>query len=130
MDMGIAKLLSRRFLASVVVIPTVAGGLVLVTPGVAEAVTCGQSWTDKDPGGGEGITIASEGQYTVPLHTGIYGDCPVYATVSTGVHLKYDCYRVNSYGNTWTHLHMDGYPQVRGWAWDHYLNNNGSNYPC
>ena len=128
--MGIRRVFSRRFLASAATIPLIAGGLVLVTPGVAEAVTCGQSWTNKDPGGGAGITIPSEGQYTFPLHTGIYGDCRVTHTVSTGVHLKYDCYRRNSYGNTWTHLHLDGYPDVRGWAWDNYLNDGGSNYPC
>jgi hypothetical protein len=123
-------LFSRRFLASAVVIPTVAGGLVLVTPGVAEAATCGQSWSNKDPGGGQGITIPSQGQYTFPLHTGIYGDCKVTWTVSTGIPLKYDCYRRNSYGNTWTHLHVAGDPTVSGWAWDNYLNDGGSYYPC
>lgn len=128
--MRIAKLFSRRFLASAVVLPTVAGGLVLVTPGVAEAATCGQSWTNKDPGGGQGITIPSQGQYTFPLHTGIYGGCKVTWTVSTGIPLKYDCYRRNSYGNTFTHLHVAGYPNDDGWAWDHYLNDGGSYYPC
>jgi hypothetical protein len=128
--MSFAKLFSRRFLASAAAIPVIAGGLVLVTPGAAEAATCGQSWTNKDPGSGAGITIASEGQYTIPRHSGIYGDCPVKGYLSTGVKLQYDCYRVNSYGNTWTHLHLDGYPDVRGWVWDHYLNDGGSVYPC
>lgn len=71
--MSIRKLFSRRFLASAVTVPLVAGGLVLVTPGVAEAVTCGQSWSNKDPSTGQGITIPSEGQYTFKLHTGMYG---------------------------------------------------------
>jgi hypothetical protein len=128
--MGIAKLFSRRFLAGALVVPAVAGGVVLLTPGVAEAATCGQSWSNKDPGGGAGITIPSQGQYTFPLHTGIYGACQVTSTVSTGVHLNYDCYRVNSSGNTWTHVHLASNPNVTGWAWDHYLDDGGSNYAC
>ncbi|MEO7260119.1 MAG: hypothetical protein ABI047_02465 [Jatrophihabitantaceae bacterium] len=128
--MSIAKLFSRRFLASAATVPMIAGGLVLVTPGVAEAVTCGQSWTNKDPSSGQGITIPSQGQYTIPVHNGIYGDCTVTSYMSTGVKLQYDCYRRNSYGNTWTHLHLDGYPNARGWVWDDYLNDNGSIYPC
>jgi hypothetical protein len=128
--MSIRKLFSRRFLARAMTVPLVAGSMVLVTPGVAEAVTCGQNWTDRDPGGGEGITIPSEGQYTFPMHTGMYGDCPVKNITSTGVRLQYHCYRRNDYGNTWTHLNLKGYPDVRGWVWDKYLNNGGSIYPC
>jgi|GEM_PF-1335840 len=128
--MSVRRLFSRRFLASAVAIPVVAGGLVLVTPGVAEAVTCGQSWSNKDTATGQGITIPSQGQYTIPMHNGIYGDCAVKSNVSTGIKLRYDCYRRNSYGNTWTHLNLDGYPNVNGWVWDNYLNDGGSLVPC
>ena len=128
--MRIRRMKSRRFGVSAAVLPLVAGGIVLVTPGVAEAVTCGQSWSNKDTATGQGITIPSQGQYTIPMHTGIYGECPVKSNVSTGVKLRYDCYRRNSYGNTWTHLNLDGYPNVNGWVWDDYLNDGGSNVPC
>lgn len=128
--MKISRLFTRRFLAGAMTVPAVAGGLVLLTPGVAEAATCGQSWSNKDTATGQGITIPSEGQYTFPLHTGIYGDCAVTWTVSTGIKLRYDCYRRNSYGNTWTHLNLDGHPEVRGWAYDKYLNDGGSVVPC
>ncbi len=125
-----AKLFPRRLLASAAAMAVVVGGLVLVTPGTAAAAACGQSWSNKDPGGGAGITIPSQGQYTFPLHTGMYGDCRVTWTVSTGIHLNYDCYRRNSYGNTWTHLRVASNPSASGWAWDHYLNDGGSIYPC
>jgi hypothetical protein len=126
--MSIRKLFSRRFLASAVTVPLVAGGLVFATPGVAEAVTCGQSWSNKDPGGGTG-TGSAESPYTVPLHSGMYGDCRVTSRVSTGIKLWYHCYRRNSYGNTWTHVRIDG-TDWKGWVWDEYLNDGGSYYPC
>ena len=127
--MSIAKLFSRRFLAGAVAIPVVTGGLVLITPGAAEAATCGQSWTNKDPGGGQAIYQSANG-YTFPLRTGIYSDCRVTWWVSDGIPLKYDCYRMNSNYNTWTHLHVASDPTVSGWAWDQNLKDGGSVYPC
>ena len=127
--MRVAKHVSRRFLASAVIVPLVAGGVVLLNPGVAEAVTCGQSWTNKDPGGGAGIVDPANG-YTFPLHTGDYGDCRVTWWVSDGVRLDYDCFRANDKGNTWTHVRAHDDPTVSGWAWDNYLNDGGSTYAC
>jgi hypothetical protein len=125
--MGI-RVCSRRFLASAVTIPVLAGGLVLVTPGVAEAVTCGQSWSNKDPNG-SGTGKFDGTHYTIPMHTGIYGDCYVNAIVDVNKKLLYHCYRTNSYGHTWTHVRVEG-TDVKGWVWDGNLNDNGSNYPC
>ncbi|HEX4728318.1 MAG TPA: hypothetical protein VH298_11010 [Jatrophihabitans sp.] len=107
-------------------IPVVAGGLVFVTPGAADAVTCGQSWTNKDTTGGRAIYQPKNG-YTYPLHTGIYGDCRVTWWISDGEWNAYDCYRINSRLESWTHVHVIG---VEGWVWDDYLIDGGSTRPC
>ncbi|MCX4969159.1 hypothetical protein OHA98_31275 [Streptomyces sp. NBC_00654] len=36
------------------------------------------------------------------IHTGPYGTCTTVGYVSGGTAVHYDCYSVNSYGNTWT----------------------------
>ena len=116
----------RRFLTAAAVAPLLASAMVVLTPGVAEAVTCGQGWSDNDKtnygypdGPGDG---------SVTMHTGIYGDCASAGKVNN-IRLWYHCYRVNSYGHTWTHVRMDG-SDVKGWVYDAYLSNGGSNVPC
>ena len=127
--MGVRKVFSRRFMAKALMIPLVAGGLTVMTPGVAEAVTCGQSWSDNDKGGsGTGIGSSSD-PWMIYVRTGIYADCSWTSKVSNGVKLYYHCYRRNSYGNTWTHVRVEGSGTL-GWVYDGSLNNGGSVYPC
>jgi hypothetical protein len=118
--------ISRRFLSGAAAVPLLASAMVVLTPGVAQAVTCGQSWSDKDKTG-FGYP-AGPGDGGVTLHTGIYGDCPSKGT-TRGIKLWYHCYRVNSYGHTWTNVRMEGY-DFSAWVYDAYLNNGGSNVPC
>ncbi len=118
--------ISRRFIRAAAVIPLLASAMVVLTPGVAQAVTCGQSWTDKDKTG-YGYP-AGPGDGSVVLHTGIYGDCPSMGT-ERGIKLWYHCYRRNSYGHTWTSVRMEGY-DFSAWVYDAYLNNGGSVYAC
>lgn len=116
----------RRFLTAAAAVPLLASVMVVLTPGVAEAVTCGQSWSDNDKGG-SGYP-AGPGGGPVTLHTGIYGDCPSNGSVN-GYRLFYHCYRTNSYGHTWTHVRIDVI-DVKGWVYDAYLSNGGSTVPC
>jgi hypothetical protein len=117
---------TRKLLRTAAVVPLLASTMVVLTPGVAEAVTCGQSWSDVDKGG-YGYP-AGPGNGEVTLHTGMYGDCPSNGSVN-GFRLWYHCYRRNSYGHTWTHVRIDGMT-VKGWVYDAYLSNGGSIYPC
>ena len=120
------KFFSRRFVAGAVTIPLVITGVTVLTPGVAEAVTCFQSWSDKDANGwGTGKPATG----TIPLRNGIYADCDPVAGVDVNRKLWYHCYRRNSYGNTWTHLRIDG-TTINGWVYDGNLDDNGSGYPC
>ena len=116
----------RRFLTAAAVVPLLASVMVVLTPGVAEAATCGQSWSDNDKTGFGYPDGPGDG--TVTMHTGIYGACPSLGTVR-GFKLWYHCYRVNSYGHTWTNVRVDG-TNVSGWVYDAYLSNGGSIHPC
>jgi len=116
----------RRFLATAAAVPLLASVMVVLTPGVAEAVTCGQSWSDNDKTGSGFPDGPGDGG--VYMHTGYYGDCPSVGKVR-GYRLWYHCYRTNSYGNTWTHVRMDG-SNINGWVYDPYLSNGGSTVPC
>jgi len=116
----------RRFLGAAAVVPLLASVMVVLTPGVAEAVTCGQSWSDQDKGGYGYPDGPGDG--TVTMHTGIYGACPSAGTVR-GFKLWYHCYRTNSYGHTWTNVRVDG-TTVSGWVYDAYLSDGGSIYHC
>lgn len=110
-------------------IPLVVGGLAVLTPGTAEAATCGQSWSDKDKTG-YGYGIASSGHpYDVPIRSGIYADCAETSAVSTGVKLWYHCYRINAYGNYWTHIRVDG-TNINGWVYNGNLNDLGASTRC
>ena len=116
----------RTFLRAAAVVPLLASAMVVLTPGVAEAVTCGQSWSDVDKSGSGFPDGPGDG--TVMMHTGMYGDCPSAGTVR-GFKLWYHCYRTNSYGHTWTNLRMEGY-DWSAWVYDAYLSDGGSLYPC
>jgi hypothetical protein len=118
--------ISRRYLRAAAVIPLLASTMVVLTPGVAQAVTCGQSWTDKDKTG-YGYP-AGPGDGSVTLHAGIYGECDSKGTV-LGYRLSYHCYRVNSYGHAWTNVLLDGF-DLNGWVYGAYLSNGGSTVPC
>lgn len=117
---------SRRVLGTAAVVPLLASAMVVLTPGVAEAVTCGQGWSDKDKSG-SGLPDGPGGD-PVTMHTGIYGDCASAGRVNN-IRLWYHCYRVNSYGHTWTHVRVDG-TQAYGWVYDAYLDDGGSTVPC
>ncbi|HEV2886974.1 MAG TPA: hypothetical protein VGX49_08710 [Jatrophihabitans sp.] len=100
------------------------GGLAIATAGPADAITCTHpGWSDKDPGSGTGNSSST------PVHTGPAGSCAVVATVGTAVVLHYHCYVVNSAGNTWTNVRIDG-TNIDGWVWDSYLDDGGSFYHC
>lgn len=125
----VPKFFSRRKVASALTIPLVITGLAVLTPGVAEAATCGQSWTDRDKGGsGMGVGSSSD-PWMIYVRTGIYADCPWTSKVSTSTKLYYHCYRRNSYGNSWTHVRVEGSGTL-GWVYDGNLNNYGSIYAC
>ena len=116
----------RRFLRAAAVVPLLASTMVVLTPGVAEAATCGQSWSDKDKTG-SGFP-AGPGDGHVTLRTGIYESCPSLGT-ERGIRLYYHCYRRNSYNHTWTSVRMEGY-DWSAWVYDPYLSNGGSTVPC
>jgi hypothetical protein len=117
----------RRFLAAAAAVPLLASAMVVLTPGVAEAVTCGQSWSDKDKSG-SGFPDGPGSPGEVTLRSGIYGDCASRGT-TYGIRLWYHCYRANSYGHTWTNVRIDG-TNVNGWVYDAYLDDGGSTVAC
>ncbi|MEO7260120.1 MAG: SH3 domain-containing protein [Jatrophihabitantaceae bacterium] len=127
--MRVRHLFSRRFLTSAATLPLLAGGLAVLTPGVAEAATCYQSWLDKDANGWGTGKDSAGGPYTIPLRNGIYADRNQVAAADVSKKLWYHCYRRNSFGNTWTHLRIDG-TNWSGWVYDGNLDDNGSAYPC
>jgi hypothetical protein len=115
----------RRAAVAAATLPLVISGLVMATAGPADAITCTHpAWSDLDKSGsGTGNSSSTE------VHTGPAASCGVTATVGTSVVLWYHCYVVNSAGNTWTNVRIDG-TNIIGWVWDGDLDDNGSYYHC
>jgi hypothetical protein len=98
----------------------------VLTPAATAAPAAGcssPSWSDKDGGSGE------PNKYNAAVHSGPEGVCAILFDVDPGTTLQYDCYVVNSSGNTWTHIKGPGANSV-GWIWDAYLNDNGATSRC
>jgi hypothetical protein len=81
------------------------------------------SWSDKDTATG---SVTKDGTI---MHTGPNADCPQVVLVHTSAVLEYDCYVLNSSGNTWTHVYARD-TGLRGWIYDGYLNDGGSIKLC
>ncbi|HEX8766998.1 MAG TPA: hypothetical protein VF714_01435 [Jatrophihabitans sp.] len=115
----------RRLAVGAATLPLVIAGLVVATAGPADAVTCTHpAWTDYDKSNwGTGNSSST------PVRTGPSAECGVIATVGTNVVLWYHCYVVNSAGNTWTNLRIDG-TNISGWVYDGNLDDGGSLYHC
>ncbi|MCC8242757.1 hypothetical protein [Saccharothrix luteola] len=120
--MRIRRILTAAALGALFVLAP-AGGSSQAAPVEAAAVTCGNAhWPHEVEDGRTGAVRAAAAPAAV--HTGPYGACTVVGYLGDGVPIQYDCYVVNSYGNTWTWVH--GF----GWVFDDYLVGNGAYYPC
>ncbi|MCX5380478.1 hypothetical protein [Streptomyces sp. NBC_00091] len=95
-------------------------------PAGAAAVTCGNAyWPHSDKDNGSGKVLPS----SAAVHTGPYGACTTVGYVSGGTTVSYDCYSVNSYGNTWTWI-RDANGSSLGWIWDDHLDDGGATAQC
>ncbi|MFE5768458.1 protein kinase [Streptomyces sp. NPDC056485] len=83
-------------------------------------------WTPSDPKPGAYGYIAGDHH----LLTAPYQPCPAGALVKNGTKLWYQCYVVNSYGNQWTYVRVDG-TNTTGWLYNRDLTRQrGSSPPC
>ncbi|MEV0990612.1 serine/threonine-protein kinase [Streptomyces sp. NPDC049949] len=83
-------------------------------------------WTHSDPNPGTyGYMSGDHHLLTAP-----YQPCPAGALVKDGTKLWYQCYVVNSYGNQWTYVRVDG-TNTTGWLYNRDLTRQkGSSPPC
>ncbi|MFG2115851.1 hypothetical protein ACGFRB_25005 [Streptomyces sp. NPDC048718] len=93
----------------------------------ASAVTCGNAYWPHNPNDGRLGSVRKTGG--AAAHTGPYGDCTTVGIVADGTTVRYDCYVVNDYGNTWTWVRTQGGSSL-GWVYDAYLSGNGASEPC
>jgi hypothetical protein len=100
-----------------------AAATLVVAPSVQVATCTQPTWSNKDPGTGR---PSSSGW--VPVRTGPNSGCGVVVNVSSTNVLNYDCYTVNSAGNTWTHVRTA--TGRSGWIYDGHLDDGGSFYRC
>ncbi|MFI7272877.1 SH3 domain-containing protein [Streptomyces sp. NPDC049879] len=124
---------SHRAKLTATAIPLMLAATALITAPTAsagEAIACthpSSSNKDADTGRVKGLNRAS-----VPVHSGPAGSCSEVGRFAYTATAYYHCYRLNSAGNTWTHLRVDyaGDNDVSGWVWDEYLDDGGSIYHC
>ncbi|MEU5492206.1 SH3 domain-containing protein [Streptomyces sp. NPDC053741] len=104
------------------VIPT--NALLTATPAAAAVSCIGWGWKNSDAGHGYMVKSGTH------LKAGPYSACDnLTTTVPVGAHLYYHCYVTNDYGNTWTHVRIDG-TSIEGWTSDDNLDDNGALSPC
>ncbi|MFG2621232.1 serine/threonine-protein kinase [Streptomyces sp. NPDC048507] len=83
-------------------------------------------WTHKDPAPGTYGYISGDHH----LLAAPYQQCPQGSLVKNGTKLWYQCYIVNSYGNQWTFVRVDG-TNATGWLYNRDLKGQkGSSPPC
>ncbi|WP_037845043.1 serine/threonine-protein kinase [Streptomyces sp. NRRL F-2747] len=83
-------------------------------------------WTHSDPKPGAYGYISGDHH----LLTAPYQPCAAGALVKNGTKLWYQCYVVNSYGNQWTYVRVDG-SNTTGWLYNRDLTRQkGSSPPC
>ncbi|MES4902604.1 MULTISPECIES: SH3 domain-containing protein [unclassified Streptomyces] len=122
--------MKRNKMWAAVALPLLVGSATLTAAPSAGAATTGTaacthpSWRDVDTG--TGYLLNRDG--SAPLRSGPNAECSVNITVFSG-RLSYDCYVVNSAGNTWTHAKYDD-TGTRGWIYDGNLNDGGAQTPC
>ncbi|KJY24835.1 hypothetical protein VR46_41925, partial [Streptomyces sp. NRRL S-444] len=58
-----------------------------------------------------------------------YQNCPAGALVKDGTKLWYHCYAVNSYGNQWTYVRVDG-TNTTGWLYNRDLTGQKGSSPA
>ncbi|KMO95876.1 serine/threonine-protein kinase [Streptomyces roseus] len=93
-------------------------------PGPAPTGCAG--WTHSDPKPGTYGYISGDHH----LLAAPYQPCPAGALVKDGTKLWYQCYVVNSYGNQWTYVRVDG-TNTTGWLYNRDLTRQkGSSPPC
>lgn len=82
-------------------------------------------WTHKDPKPGTYGYISGDHH----LLAAPYQNCPAGALVKDGTKLWYHCYIVNSYGNQWTYVRVDG-TNTTGWLYNRDLTGQKGSSPA
>ncbi|MFE6847114.1 protein kinase [Streptomyces sp. NPDC057686] len=82
-------------------------------------------WTHKDPKPGTYGYISGDHH----LLAAPYQNCPAGALVKDGTKLWYHCYTVNSYGNQWTYVRVDG-TNTTGWLYNRDLTGQKGSSPA
>ncbi|MGW8782923.1 protein kinase domain-containing protein [Streptomyces sp. NPDC055796] len=82
-------------------------------------------WTHKDPKPGTYGYISGDHH----LLAAPYQNCPAGALVKNGTKLWYHCYAVNSYGNQWTYVRVDG-TNTSGWLYNRDLTGQKGSSPA
>ncbi|WP_369776677.1 protein kinase [Streptomyces sp. R33] len=82
-------------------------------------------WTHKDPKPGTYGYISGDHH----LLAAPYQNCPAGALVKDGTKLWYHCYAVNSYGNQWTYVRVDG-TNTTGWLYNRDLTGQKGSSPA
>ncbi|WSK84620.1 protein kinase [Streptomyces sp. NBC_01278] len=82
-------------------------------------------WTHKDPQPGTYGYISGDHH----LLSAPYQNCPAGALVKSGTKLWYQCYVVNSYGNQWTYVRVDG-TNTTGWLYNRDLTGQKGSSPA
>lgn len=82
-------------------------------------------WTHKDPKPGTYGFISGDHH----LLAAPYQNCPAGALVKSGTKLWYHCYIVNSYGNQWTYVRVDG-TNTTGWLYNRDLTGQKGSSPA
>ncbi|MFD9407107.1 protein kinase [Streptomyces sp. NPDC059989] len=96
------------------------------TPAQPSSVPTGcAGWTHKDPKPGTYGYISGDHH----LLAAPYQQCPAGALVKDGTKLWYHCYTVNSYGNQWTYVRVDG-TNATGWLYNRDLTGQKGSSPA
>ncbi|MEW2576887.1 SH3 domain-containing protein [Streptomyces syringium] len=109
-------------------VPLLLASATLVTAPSAGAAPTGAdacthpAWSNKS--GGKGTPKGS----SALIRTGPNKGCGVTAEVGTSVTLFYHCWVINSAGNRWTHVRVEG-TEINGWVYNPQLDDGGSDHP-
>ncbi|MFI7272879.1 SH3 domain-containing protein [Streptomyces sp. NPDC049879] len=116
---------SRRAKLAALVLPLAVAATTLVNVPTASAASCGASWSNKDTGYG----VISYGQGSAPLRSGPGEGCKTVVRVYEGTILYFHCYTINSAGNAWDHVRING-TNINGWIYVGNLDSRGASKRC
>lgn len=98
----------RKTVMSLAAIALAAASSILATATPSQAASCSPpSWQNSDTGYGY---VANWNW----LHVAPYGACAGVAQPGQFKKVWFHCYRINDYGNEWTHVRIDG-ESTQGW---------------